>query len=81
MGQYNFQEPSTSAKTTDHIQNNFSVPLAERMRPRKLENYVGQDHVLGKHSMLLQLLMKNEILNIILWGPPGCGKVITKNNI
>lgn len=52
-----------------------SAPLAERMRPTSLADYVGQSHVLGEQSLLLQLLNKGEIPNIILWGPPGCGKV------
>lgn len=45
------------------------------MRPTSFTDYVGQPHVLGGQSMLLQLLNKGEIPNIILWGPPGCGKV------
>lgn len=50
------------------------VPLAERVRPTGLISYVGQKHVLGPKSVLLQLLEKKEIPSMILWGPPGCGK-------
>ncbi|XP_015609970.1 ATPase WRNIP1 [Cephus cinctus] len=50
------------------------VPLAERMRPTSLLGYIGQEHVLGPNAVLSQLLEKTEIPNIILWGPPGCGK-------
>ncbi|KAK0084569.1 hypothetical protein PV325_006772 [Microctonus aethiopoides] len=58
-----------------------SAPLAERMRPTSLADYVGQSHVLGEQSLLLQLLNKGEIPNIILWGPPGCGKTSLANVI
>ncbi len=50
------------------------VPLAERMRPRKLEEFVGQKHLLGK-GKALDLIVKSHFLpSLILWGPPGCGK-------
>ncbi|XP_012273940.1 ATPase WRNIP1 [Orussus abietinus] len=57
------------------------VPLAERMRPTTLQRYVGQEHILGPRSVLFQLLEKAEIPNIILWGPPGCGKTSLANVI
>lgn len=51
------------------------------MRPTTLTGYVGQMHILGPSSVLFQLLQKTEIPNIILWGPPGCGKVFIKTFI
>lgn len=54
---------------------NERVPLAERMRPSSFSGYVGQEHILGSRCALFQLLHKGEIPNMILWGPPGCGKV------
>ncbi|XP_066603870.1 ATPase WRNIP1-like [Prorops nasuta] len=60
---------------------NNHVPLAERMRPTTISRYIGQDHVLGPRAMLSQLLQKGEIPNIILWGPPGCGKTSLANVI
>lgn len=48
------------------------------MRPTTLTGYVGQAHILGPSTVLFQLLHKSEIPNIILWGPPGCGKVFVK---
>lgn len=45
------------------------------MRPSNLMSYIGQTHVLGPESVLYKLITKTEIPNIILWGPPGCGKV------
>ena len=52
------------------------VPLAERLRPRTLEQYVGQSQILGDKSMLKKLLEADEIPSMIFWGPPGCGKVV-----
>lgn len=54
------------------------TPLAERMRPETLAEYVGQSKVLGSNSLLRTLLEAEEIPSMILWGPPGCGKV---NNV
>lgn len=51
------------------------MPLAERMRPKTLAEYVGQSQVLGQNSLLRTLLEAEEIPSMILWGPPGCGKV------
>lgn len=51
-----------------------SAPLAERLRPRRLEDFVGQEHLTGDSSLLLQLVESQAIGSMILWGPPGCGK-------
>lgn len=51
------------------------MPLAERMRPKTMEKYVGQSKVLGSKSLLRTLLEAEEIPSMIFWGPPGCGKV------
>ena len=52
------------------------VPLAEQLRPDCLDDYVGQEHVLGVDKILRLLLDKHDIPSMILWGPPGCGKVL-----
>jgi len=57
------------------------APLAERMRPRSLSQYSGQDHVLGQGSQLLSLLDSPSLPSLILWGPPGCGKTSLANII
>lgn len=57
----------------------LSVPLAEQMRPASFENYVGQDKALGKDKMLWALLQGDSVPSMILWGPPGCGKVSSLN--
>jgi len=50
------------------------APLAARMRPRTLDDFVGQDHLLGPRKALRELIEKDEIGSIIFWGPPGTGK-------
>ncbi len=50
------------------------APLAERMRPRRLEEFVGQGHLLGSGKFLRRMLESGRIFSIILWGPPGSGK-------
>lgn len=52
-----------------------SVPLAEQMRPISFDEYIGQDKAVGQDRMLMKLLKSDTIPSMILWGPPGCGKV------
>jgi putative ATPase len=49
-------------------------PLAERMRPRRLEDYAGQEHVLGPGTALRRAIEADQVPSLILWGPPGTGK-------
>ena len=49
-------------------------PLAVRMRPRTLDGFVGQEHILGKDKLLRRLIESDKITSLILYGPPGCGK-------
>ena len=49
-------------------------PLADRMRPKSLEDFVGQEHILGEGRLLRRLLEKGDIPSMILWGPSGVGK-------
>jgi putative ATPase len=49
-------------------------PLAERMRPHKLDDYVGQEHILGPGKPLRHQIERDQLSSIILWGPPGVGK-------
>jgi putative ATPase len=51
-----------------------SKPLAERMRPRTLEEFVGQEHVLGPGSALRRAIEADQVPSLVLWGPPGTGK-------
>ncbi len=52
----------------------LSKPLAYRMRPKNLEEYVGQEHILGQDKILYRTIKADRLSSIILWGPPGCGK-------
>ncbi len=49
-------------------------PLAERMRPAALDEFVGQSHVVGPGTLLREAIEQDRIFSMILWGPPGCGK-------
>jgi len=49
-------------------------PLAERMRPDKLDDFIGQEHIIGKNSVLRKAIENKSIPSIIFWGPPGTGK-------
>ena len=53
---------------------NIKRPLADRLRPTKLCDVVGQDHIVGKDAPLGRMLESGKITSFILWGPPGCGK-------
>lgn len=49
-------------------------PLAERLRPRSLDEYIGQKHLVGEKAVLRQMIESGRIASFILWGPPGVGK-------
>jgi len=51
-----------------------SIPLAERMRPRSLDEYIGQKHLVGEKSILREMINSGNLSSFILWGPPGVGK-------
>ncbi len=51
-----------------------NIPLAERMRPERLEEFAGQKHLTGEGKPIRMMIEKNEVSSMILWGPPGVGK-------
>ncbi|QBR13621.1 replication-associated recombination protein A [Sphingobacterium sp. CZ-2] len=51
-----------------------TIPLAERMRPKELSGYIGQEHILGQGAVLQNAIINQNIPSMILWGPPGVGK-------
>ena len=53
---------------------NNNQPLAYRMRPKTLDQFVGQEHIVGKDKLLYRTIKADRLSSIILWGPPGCGK-------
>lgn len=58
-----------------------TAPLAERMRPKSLDEYVGQQHLVGKGAILRELIEKGMVPSMILWGSPGIGKTTLANII
>lgn len=56
------------------LEKQAAAPLAERMRPHTLEEFVGQEHLVGTGKLLRQALAEDRIPSMILWGPPGTGK-------
>ncbi len=56
-------------------------PLAEILRPQTLEDYIGQEHLLGEGAILSRAIKENKVPSMILWGPPGVGKTTLANII
>lgn len=56
------------------FQNTNHLPLAEKLRPRILNDFAGQEHILGKDKLLRRIIESDRIVPMIFWGPPGCGK-------
>lgn len=52
----------------------MNQPLAERLRPRTLDDYIGQEHLVGKNAVLRKMIESGNLSSLILWGPPGVGK-------
>lgn len=52
----------------------FNIPLAERLRPKSLDDYIGQKHLVGEGAILRQMIESGRVNSFILWGPPGVGK-------
>ncbi len=74
--------PNVGAKKRGRIEEaNGGVPLAEQMRPIDLSSFVGQPEVTGDGSVFRNLLFRDEIPSVVLWGPPGCGKTSLANVI
>ena len=69
------QDSGSSSKPPISSSKELSRPLAEIMRPLSIEDYVGQESVIGKNAILRTILESGEVPSLIFWGPPGCGKV------
>lgn len=53
---------------------NTNIPLAERLRPTSLDDYIGQEHLVGPNGVIRQMILTGRVNSFILWGPPGVGK-------
>ena len=49
-------------------------PLADRLRPAKLDEVVGQGHLFGEDGPITRMIKTSRVPSVVLWGPPGCGK-------
>ena len=58
----------------ENSQNNKDKPLAVRLRPEKLNEFIGQEHILGENCILTRAIQSNRLFSLILYGPPGSGK-------
>lgn len=71
-------EPAINSKkpTVNSLKDplSFSTPLAKMVQPKSINDFCGQAHVLGENAALRSLLKNGDIPNMVLWGPPGCGK-------
>ncbi len=56
------------------FENILNEPLASRMRPRTLEEFVGQQHLIGENKILRKIIESDHVSSMIFWGPPGVGK-------
>ena len=59
----------------------MNEPLAERIRPKTLDDYISQQHLVGKNGILTKLIQQGSIPSLIFWGPPGIGKTTLANII
>lgn len=57
-----------------HMSNVNSKPLADRIRPKSLDEFIGQDHLVGKDKPICRIIETKNLHSLIFWGPPGCGK-------
>ena len=53
---------------------NTNIPLAESLRPNSLDDYIGQEHIVGPNGIIRNMIESGRVNSFILWGPPGVGK-------
>ncbi len=69
-----FHEQEESYSSSPHVKSDRKSPLAERVRPKRLAEIVGQAHVLGQGKALRVMIESGKLVSMIFWGPPGSGK-------
>jgi len=65
--------PASQANKNNQ-ESDFSIPLADRMRPQTLDEFLGQEEILGESKLLREAIKSDKIPSMIFWGPPGSGK-------
>ena len=73
MGDF-FEDETEDEVITDDSHSDLSAPLAAKMRPRKLNEYIGQEHILGEGKLLRRAIEADRFASLIFYGPPGVGK-------
>lgn len=66
--------PNPTRPALDFSGTGAHAPLAARMRPQRLEDFVGQDHLVGERGALRRMIQRGHLASMVLWGPPGTGK-------
>ena len=67
--------PTTNTDPLHNPQTMSNTPLAERLRPQSLDEYIGQSHLVGTDGVIRRFVESGNIPSFILWGPPGVGKI------
>lgn len=66
--------PDLFNQTREPDESSITAPLAERLRPRRFEDFVGQEDIVGQDRPLRKAIEADQLSSVIFWGPPGCGK-------
>ena len=74
MAESLFEEPRPAPEPEPAPEPLRAAPLADRMRPRSFDDFLGQEHIIGPGTVLRRAVEKGELTSLILWGPPGTGK-------
>ena len=69
-----FQSNYNKVEQSDNSNYDAGAPLAARMRPRELNEYIGQEHILGEGKLLRRAIEADRFASFIFYGPPGVGK-------
>jgi putative ATPase len=69
-----FDDDPTPSEAALAVEVDRSAPLAARMRPRVLDEFVGQAHIVGEGTLLRRAIERDQLSSVLFWGPPGCGK-------
>jgi len=69
--------PNAVIESRNFMNVNLNIPLAHRVRPKTLDEFVGQEEILGQDKILYRTIKADRLSSIILWGPPGSRENIT----